>query len=706
MSFFKKFLNDKEPKEENIEIEATEKKADFRFPIIGDIPSKKQSPIGEPGFNKQPLNDGARSTRESQSTVKESIDELDSVPALSRRAPLRVAARTAVSDIRSKHNARWHDKKPTKTEPGQRFQPQEVPPPMHLIKRAEEKVIFELPDLSDQEPLQKDNLLTWIDASPVQASSHSLKQKEVLSKTKQVTDHINDSALVPEVETAVKPTTSQVVKAQLKIQRENKQTNYIYPSIELLQSYVPHKADEAWVLQEAEALEYTLLQFNVKASVVDYSQGPSITRFEIQPEPGVKVSKITNLADDLKLSLAAKEIRIEAPIPGKRTIGIEIPNRDARSVFIREILQHERFEASASPLTIAVGLDVSGQPIVTDLIKMPHGLVAGSTGSGKSVFVNSLLISLLYKSSPEDLQLLLIDPKMVELTAYNGLPHLLAPVITDPKSATLSLKWAVDEMERRYEAFAQAGVRDIVRFNEKALQAGNQAVKMPYIVVIIDELADLMMTAPGDVEEAICRIAQKARAAGIHLIIATQRPSVDVITGLIKANIPTRIAFSVSAQTDSRTILDQAGAEKLLGRGDLLFLENGTSKPIRLQGTFVTDDEIEQVVAHVKSQGEPEYLLQADELAKLQQNQGTNMGDNAQDELLLEACQFAVEVQAISTSSLQRRFRIGYNRAARMIDLLEDLGVISESNGSKPRNVLITLDEMDTLQELIEARMF
>ena len=316
----------------------------------------------------------------------------------------------------------------------------------------------------------------------------------------------------------------------------------------------------------------------------------------------MKVNKITNLSDDIKLSLAARDIRIEAPIPGKHTIGIEVPNKKSRPVFLSEIVNNPEFLRQESPLTAVLGLDISGKPIVTDLRKMPHGLIAGATGSGKSVCINTILVSLLYKARPEELKLLLIDPKMVELAPYNRIPHLVSPVITDVKAATAALKWAVEEMERRYELFAHTGVRDISRFNELAEKHKQYADKLPYIVIVIDELADLMMMSPADVEEAICRIAQKARACGIHLIIATQRPSVDVITGLIKANIPTRIAFSVSSQVDSRTIIDMSGAEKLLGRGDMLFLENGSSKPVRLQGTFVSDEEIDEVVAHVRKQ--------------------------------------------------------------------------------------------------------
>lgn len=483
----------------------------------------------------------------------------------------------------------------------------------------------------------------------------------------------------------------QIVSNQTISEEEN--PYYAFPSIDLLTPAASPESDNEWLEGQTALLDDTLKNFNVRAKVVNVTQGPAVTRFEVQPEPGVKVNKVTNLMDDIKLSLAAQDIRMEAPIPGKHTIGIEIPNRKSMPVFLREILESDSFKQDPSPLTVALGLDISGEPIVTDLKKMPHGLIAGATGSGKSVCINSMLISLLYKATPQEVKLLLIDPKMVELAPYNRLPHLVSPVITDVKAATAALKWAVEEMERRYELFVHAGVRDIGRFNENAEAAGQHANKLPFIVIIIDELADLMMMSPADVEEAISRIAQKARACGIHLIVATQRPSVDVITGLIKANIPTRIAFSVSSQVDSRTILDSGGAEKLLGRGDMLFAENGSSKSVRLQGTFVTDHEIDEVVHHVKNEQQPQYLFEQEEL--LNKAQFTE----EIDELFFESCEFVVSQNAASTSSLQRRFKIGYNRAARLMEMMHDKGIISESRGSKPRDVLITAEELESFLE-------
>ncbi|MCU5442329.1 DNA translocase FtsK [Bacillus cereus] len=505
------------------------------------------------------------------------------------------------------------------------------------------------------------------------------------------------------VEQVQKPISSTEVeeKAYVVNQRENDVRNvlqtpptYTIPSLTLLS--IPQQAaldNTEWLEEQKELLDTTFNNFHVGAHVINVSQGPAVTRFEVQPDPGVKVNKITNLSDDIKLSLAAKDIRIEAPIPGKSAIGIEVPNKESKPVFLREILRSPVFTKSESPLTVALGLDISGDPIVTDIRKMPHGLIAGATGSGKSVCINAILTSILYKAKPHEVKLMLIDPKMVELAPYNSVPHLVAPVITDVKAATAALKWAVEEMERRYELFAHAGARDLTRYNTIVSEREIPGETLPYIVIVIDELADLMMVAPGDVEEAICRIAQKARACGIHLLVATQRPSVDVITGLIKSNIPTRIAFTVSSQVDSRTIIDIGGAEKLLGRGDMLFLGNGTSKPVRVQGVYVSDDEIEKTVDHVKKQMKPNYLFkQEDLLAKTEQAE-------SEDELFFEACQFVVEQGGASTSSVQRKFRIGYNRAARLIEEMESQGIISEARGTKPRDVLISEDEFAAMQE-------
>lgn len=441
--------------------------------------------------------------------------------------------------------------------------------------------------------------------------------------------------------------------------------------------------------QQKVRLLQALEQFNVKAEIINVMQGPSVTRFEIRPEAGVKVSKVKNLSDDLKLSLAAEDIRIEAPIPGKHAIGIEIPNEVTSPVYLSAILSNKKYLDPTSPLTVGLGLDISGQAIITDIKKMPHGLIAGATGSGKSVCINTLLLSLLFKATPEEVRLLLIDPKMVELAPYNDLPHLVCPVINDVKAATQALKWAVDEMEDRYQQFVQLGARDIERFNEKAKK--ENLTTLPYIVIVIDELADLMMAAPQDVEDAICRIAQKARAAGIHLLLATQRPSVDVITGLIKSNIPTRIAFSVASQVDSRTMIDTGGAERLLGKGDMLLVESGARHPVRVQGAFVSDDEIDRVTRYIKAQRGPSYIFEEEQLMRVLEK------EEELDDIYEEAIDFIVENDAISTSLLQRRFKIGYNRAARLIDTLEYQGIISAANGSKPRTLLLTKEEIEQL---------
>ncbi len=467
-------------------------------------------------------------------------------------------------------------------------------------------------------------------------------------------------------------------------------SNYTRPSFSFLLPPEMKDEDKEWMEEQASTLIEALSYFQVSGEILQVVQGPAVTQFELTVGHGTKVSKIRNLADDLKLALAAKDIRIQAPIPGKSSIGIEIPNRNSRAVRISEVLNTEVFKESESPLEAALGLDLTGKPVTLDLRKMPHGLIAGATGSGKSVFINSLLVSLLYKATPEEVKLLLIDPKMVELAPFNHIPHLVSPVITDVKAATAALKWAVEEMERRYQLFAHIGVRDIGRYNLLATEKRQFAQKLPYIVIVIDELADLMMMAPTEVEDAICRIAQKARACGIHLVLATQRPSVDVITGLIKANVPTRIAFSVSSQIDSRTILDQQGAERLLGKGDMLYQGNGMSSPVRVQGTYVSDDEIESIIEHARAQGSPDYLFEQEELL-----QRAEVAD--QDDLFEEACRFVVEQGTASTSLLQRKFHLGYNRAARLIDSMQEHGYISEQRGSKAREVLLTNEMIDEI---------
>lgn len=450
------------------------------------------------------------------------------------------------------------------------------------------------------------------------------------------------------------------------------------------------------VLEGAKKLEETLNSFGVSAKVVNVSRGPTVTRYELQPSAGVKVSRIVNLSDDIALNLAAPAIRLEAPIPGKAAIGIEVPNKEVNMVRIRDVLESAEFLQHPSKLAFAVGKDVSGETIIVDIAKMPHLLIAGATGSGKSVCINSLIISLLYKASPEEVKLLMIDPKVVELGVYNGIPHLLIPVVTEPKKAAGALNWAVQEMVNRYKLFADKAVRDIKGYNDLIQRTGEQPI-MPQIVIIIDELADLMMVAPNDVEDAICRLAQMARAAGMHLVIATQRPSVDVITGVIKANIPSRISFAVSSQIDSRTILDMAGAEKLLGRGDMLLHPVGKTKPLRAQGANITDSEVEKVVEFVKAQGNVDY---DDNIIEEINNEDSpyNSDNTDRDELLPRAIEMVVDAGQASVSLIQRKFKVGYARAARIVDQMEARGIIGGFEGSKPRQLLISKQQWHEMQ--------
>ena len=473
---------------------------------------------------------------------------------------------------------------------------------------------------------------------------------------------------------------------------KHKKSKYIFPPIDILNKPSGERTSNSKkrVINNARILENTLLNFGVQAKVVQVNMGPTITRYELQPSPGVKVSKIVSLTDDIALNLATSGVRVEAPIPGKAAVGIEVPNQDPSLVFIRELLEDDYYKNFHSDLAFAVGKDISGKVKVSDIGKMPHMLIAGATGSGKSVCINSLITSILYKSTPEQVRLILIDPKVVELNVYNGIPHLLIPVVTDPKKASGALNWAVKEMTDRYKKFANHSVRDIDGYNE--LFHKEPAEKMPKIIVIIDELADLMMASPHEVEDAIWRLAQMARAAGIHLVIATQRPSVDVITGVIKANIPSRIAFAVSSHMDSRTILDMGGAEKLLGRGDMLFYPVGEAKPLRVQGAYISDKEVEKVVGYIKK--ENQVIYDSEIIEEIQyENKMQLENKDEEDQLLPTAIELAIENQQISISMLQRRLRIGYARAARIIDEMENRNIIGGYEGSKPRKVLILKEE-------------
>ena len=489
--------------------------------------------------------------------------------------------------------------------------------------------------------------------------------------------------------------------------------NYIFPPVEILSEIekASLKGGTQSLKNTAAKLQKTLYSFGVSAKVENVTVGPAITRYELKPAEGVRVSKIANLADDIALNLAAETIRIEAPIPGKQAVGIEVPNKEKEMVGLREVIESEDFKTAKSKLSVALGKDVAGSPVIANIAKMPHVLIAGSTGSGKSVCINTIITSIVYNAKPSEVKLVMVDPKVVELSVYNGIPHLLIPVVTDPKKAAGALAWAVQEMDNRYNLFAQRGVRDLAGYN-KAQEAEHMGT-LPQIVVIIDELADLMMVAAKDVEESICRLAQKARAAGMHLVIATQRPSVDVITGLIKANVPSRIAFAVSSQVDSRTILDQVGAEKLLGKGDMLYFPAGAAKPTRVQGAFVSDEEVEQIVEFIKSNGTAVYsedILDSIENGgkeeQLKNGAGEQGAEDDTDPFLNEAIDTVVETGQASTSFIQRRFKVGYARAGRIIDQMEERGVISGYQGSKPREVLWTLEKLAEMKMAKQAGSF
>ena len=538
--------------------------------------------------------------------------------------------------------------------------------------------------------------------SKLKKYDHSEDNLEPLKSKKDTADYIENNLFKKEEEKKEEKT-REVLTLEHAISVEDE--NYEFPPTSLLKQgkEMVLKGGKKALTDTAAKLQKTLYSFGVTAKVENVSVGPAITRYELKPAEGVRVSKIANLADDIALNLAAESIRIEAPIPGKQAVGIEIPNKENEIVHLRDILESDKFENAKSKLTMALGKDVAGECVVADIAKMPHVLIAGSTGSGKSVCINTLISSLIYKAKPSEVKLVMVDPKIVELSVYNGIPHLLIPVVTDPKKAAGALAWAVQEMENRYNLFASKGVRDLKGYNETIENNSDEENgTLPQIVIIIDELADLMMVAAKDVEDSICRLAQKARAAGMHLVIATQRPSVDVITGLIKANVPSRIAFAVSSQVDSRTILDMAGAEKLLGKGDMLFYPAGASKPTRIQGAFIDDKEVEKIVDFIKSNGTATYsdeILESIEKANTNEKEvkDSDISDDENDPLLDEAIKTVIETQQASTSFIQRRFKVGYARAGRIIDQMEERGVISGYQGSKPREVLISKERWQEL---------
>lgn len=523
----------------------------------------------------------------------------------------------------------------------------------------------------------------------------------------EISDYDNNEISKPEHETAGSgqlEKTSQPEEAKAEPIKKKKKA-YKFPPVSLLKKNPGGAAGgKAEYRLTAQRLQETLLTFGVKVTITDISCGPTVTRYELQPEQGVKVSKIVSLSDDIKLNLAAADIRIEAPIPGKAAIGIEVPNKEAGSVYFRELIESKEFRESTSAVSFGVGKDIAGKTIIADIAKMPHMLIAGATGSGKSVCINTIIMSILYKAKPEDVRLIMVDPKVVELSVYNGIPHLLLPVVTDPKKAAGALNWAVNEMTERYKKFAAMQVRNIKGYNDVVDKKNNEGIdppmeKLPQIVIIIDELADLMMVAPGEVEDAICRLAQLARAAGIHMVIATQRPSVNVVTGLIKANIPSKIAFAVSSGIDSRVILDMNGAEKLLGKGDMLYFPSNLPKPLRVQGAFVSDEEVEKVVTFLKDNAEEVIYDESIAEASVSQESmpGSNRSDDDRDSLFEEAGRFVIENEKGSIGSLQRHFKIGFNRAGRIMDQLADAKVVGPELGTKPRKVEMSMEEFEAL---------
>lgn len=572
-----------------------------------------------------------------------------------------------------------------------------------------------------------ENIITALSVKIMTIRDNQTKKKEQKKRKKEIEKSINQAIIYEEeiavtikepIETPIEKTTpKQQVERKITQKEDQKEASnidipsampYIYddykfPAIDLLKKGATIKTTEKtkqMITVNGQKLEKTLSSFGVEARIINIHKGPTVTRYELQPKTGVKVSKIVNLADDIALNLAATGIRIEAPIPGKSAVGIEVPNMDSAIVNLREVIEQSIFENFPSKLAFALGKDIGGKSIIADISKMPHLLIAGATGSGKSVCINTLIISILYKAHPSEVKLIMIDPKVVELNVYNGIPHLLIPVVTDPKKASSALHWGVQEMNIRYKLFADNNVRDISGYNAK-IEAGELIDedglvpdKMPHIVIIIDELADLMMSSAREVEDAIARLAQMARAAGMHLVIATQRPSVDVITGVIKANIPSRLAFSVSSGIDSRTILDMNGAEKLLGKGDMLFYPAGAAKPVRIQGAFVSDEEVESIVVAIKSTQKADY--KEDVLEAIESQGMDQIKDEDADELLDAAINSVIDKETASISFLQRSLRVGFNRASRLMDSLEGLGIVSSDEGSKPRRVLITREEYES----------
>ncbi len=616
---------------------------------------------------------------------------------------------------REERLARIREQSKTELEQNHRMQHEKAAKPKKQKKPKFFTIDEEMPEIDDDQITinlnnEKQAIVEENKSEKFDFNIFHRKDKPVESHQEEEPEKLNPNELESNLFVQKAEEKEEKVKEVLQLEHNtivSEDENYEFPPVELMKQGEAKtlKGGKKALADTATKLQKTLYSFGVSAKVENVSVGPAITRYELKPAEGVRVSKIAKLSDDIALNLAAESIRIEAPIPGKQAVGIEIPNKEKEMVHLRDIIESNEFEDSQSKLSFALGKDVGGENVVTDIAKMPHVLIAGSTGAGKSVCINTLITSIIYKAKPSEVKLVMVDPKVVELSVYNGIPHLLIPVVTDPRKAAGALAWAVQEMVNRYSLFAEKGVRDIKGYND-ALENEELEGKLPQIVIIIDELADLMMVAAKEVEDAICRLAQMARAAGMHLVIATQRPSVDVITGIIKANIPSRIAFAVSSQIDSRTILDSAGAEKLLGKGDMLFYPIGSSKPTRVQGAFVSDKEVEKIVDFLKSNGgEATYnedILEEIEKANKSDKEVAEMAEEDDtDPFLEEAIKTVVEVGQASTSFIQRRFKVGYARAGRIIDQMEARGIISGYEGSKPRQVLIT---MERLQELSMAK--
>ena len=644
--------------------------------------------------------------------VSEEVQEMEKIPIYREELDKKFGGKKSLSAVSKPVQSMTSAPQKPKIQNDSKPQPIKTVPARELLKPdtlEPEKVPAKLPKLEKEVRVKKNteeapehieelpqNNDTYV-AKPVYDDNISYK------KTEKTTNH---GRIGGEDYVSKSSTYNALNDSKAEAASEEKKREYQFPSIELLSEPVHSEnamSDEE-LRKTAMKLQDTLQSFNVNVKMGAVTCGPTVTRYELLPEQGVRVNKITNLADDLKLSLAASSIRIEAPIPGKSAVGIEVPNRVASSVYFRELLEGETFNKAKSPVTFAVGKDIAGKVIMTDISKMPHLLIAGSTGSGKSVCINTLIMSILYKANPDDVKLIMIDPKVVELSVYNGIPHLFCPVVTDPKEAAAALNWSVREMTDRYNKFRELGVRNIAGYNEKIKTVPDSEKagypKMPFLVVIVDEFADLMMVASKEVEDAVCRLAQLARAAGIHLVLATQRPSVNVITGIIKANIPSRIAFSVSSAIDSRTIIDKGGAEKLLGKGDMLFFPAGYSEPVRVQGAFVSDEEVSSVVEFLRSNNEePEYNHAVTEVVttESQETTGEKASKPDRDEYFEEAGRFVIESERAAAGQLQRKFSIGFNRAGRIIDQLHKAGVVGPAEGTKPRKILMTMQEFNLM---------